>query len=148
MKKMLVLVAILLPAAIFAQNSSNANNPYVSRGATSLFDPSKLTMHQSYTFGYFSGGGGSGSMGYYLNSIEYNISNPLKIRVDLGFLHSPSSLLSGKSSLSKSGVFVPGFSMDWRPSQYFNFRLDYHQIPSYNNYGPFFYNPAFGEGYR
>lgn len=148
MKKMIFLTMVLLPALLLGQGSSNTPNPYVSKNNSSLFNPSKLTIHQSYSFGYYSGGGSSGSVGYYLNSIEYAFSNPLKIRVDLGFLHSPTSIISGRSSLAKSGVFVPGFSLDWRPSQYFNFRLDYHQVPAYNNAGPFYFNPNYGEGYH
>ncbi len=146
MKKMIVLIVLLLPVLLYAQNNPPVKSPYVAKGKTSLFDPSKLSIHQSYTFGYFSGGGTSGSLGYYLNSIEYNISNPLKIRVDLGFLHSPSSMISGRSSLNNSGVFVPGVSVDWKPSPYFNFRLDYHHVPAYNNNGMFFFDPTYGEG--
>jgi hypothetical protein len=149
MKKMIFLTIVLLPALLFAQGSSdnqNSQNPYVSKSGSSLFNPSKLKIHQSYSFGYYSGGGTSGSVGYYLNSIEYAFSDPLKIRVDLGFLHSPTSILSGHSN---SGVFVPGFSLDWRPSRYFNFRLDYQHVPAYNNAGPFYFNPSYyGEGYH
>ena len=150
MKKIIVLMLIFLPALLYAQSSPvtpSSQNLYAVK-KSSFFDASKLKMHQSYSFSYYSGGGTSGSLGYYLNSIEYSFSNPLKIRVDLGFLHSPSSILGGKSSVANSGVFVPGFSLDWRPSQYFNFRLDYHHVPAYNNAGPFYFDPTYGEGYH
>ena len=84
-------------------------------------------MRQSYSFAYYSGGGHSGNIGLYMNSIEYAFSEPLKIRVDLGFLHTPSQLFSGSTSIADKGVIVPGVSLDWRPSQHFNLRLDYRQ---------------------
>jgi len=146
-----ILLALLLsiPAAVMAQDLTDLKTPYLAKGKTSLFDPSRLKMQQSYTFGYYSGRGGSGSIGYYLNSLEYTFSNPLKVRIDLGFLHNPSAILSGRSSVSNSGAFVPGFSIDWRPSSYFQFRLDYHQVPAlnYGGYSPY-YNPFYGEDNR
>jgi hypothetical protein len=141
----LLLILMLMPAIVAAQNLTDLKDQQpVQKSSFSLFDPSRLKMSQSYTFGYYSGGGRSGSLGYYLNSIEYRISDPLKVRVDLGFLHNPSALVSRNSSVSNSGAFVPGFSLDWMPASNFHFRLDYRQIPMYN-YGR--YNGYFGPGY-
>jgi hypothetical protein len=147
MKKTIALaILMLLPIAVLAQNSPDVKGqPYLTKGSSSLFDPSRLKMSQSYSLGYYSGGGQSGSIGYYLNSLEYSFSNPLKIRVDLGFMHSPSSLFSRNSS--PSGVFVPGVSLDWRPSSLFHIMLDYRQVPVYNGYNGY-YNPYMWEGHR
>jgi hypothetical protein len=151
MKKMVFcLVLLLVAAAAFSQTlSAPKDNSYLSKKSFSLFDPSKLKMSQSYSFGYYSGRGGSGSVGYYLNSLEYTFSSPLKVRVDLGFLHNPSALVSRNSSISKSGAFIPGVSVDWRPSPNFNFRLDVRQVP-YTGYGNYngYYNPGFWEDYH
>ena len=151
MKKMVFsLVALLIAATAFSQTlTAPKSDSYLSKKSFSLFDPSKLKMSQSYSFGYYSGQGGSGSIGYYLNSLEYRISNPLKVRVDLGFLHNPGAMLSRNSSISKSGAFIPGVSVDWRPSPNFNFRLDVRQIPytGYNNYNGY-YNPGYWEDYH
>ena len=147
MKKAIALVILtLLPAAALAQNAPDLKGqPYISQGSTSLFSPSRLKMHQSYSFGYFSGGGRSGSIGYYLNSLEYTFSNPLKVRVDLGFIHNPSNLFSRNSSLS--GAFVPGISVDWRPNSLFHMTFDYHQVPVYNGYNGY-YNPYLWEDHH
>jgi len=148
MKKVILLMAlVLVPVLVFGQAITDLKDkPYV-KGKYSLFDPSRLKMHQSYTFGYYSGAGGSGSVGYYLNSIEYTFSNPLRVRFDLGFLHNPSSVLSGGSS--KAGAFVPGVSLDWRPASSFHFRLDFRQTPAFN-YGGYngYFNPGYWEEYR
>jgi hypothetical protein len=142
MKKAIALVIlVMVPIIALAQNAPDIKGqPYLTKSSTSLFDPSRLKMHQSYSFGYYSGGGTSSSIGYYLNSIEYTISNPLKVRVDLGFMHNPTALFSGNSSVSKSGAFVPGVSLDWRPSSAFHFMLDFREVPVYNGYNNY-YNP-------
>jgi hypothetical protein len=147
MKKTIALAILaLLPAAVLAQNAPDVKGqPYLTKGSSSLFDPSRLKMHQSYSFGYYSGGGQSGSIGYYLNSLEYTFSNPLKVRVDLGFMHSPTSLFSRNSSAS--GVFVPGVTVDWRPSSLFHIILDYRQVPVYNGYNGY-YNPYLWEDHH
>ena len=137
MKKAIILVIILIPLITQAQVAPDLKNKsYVGKNHFSLFDPSKLTMKQSYSFAYYSGGGRTGNIGLYMNSIEYAFSEPLKIRVDLGFLHTPSQLFSGNTSISDKGVVVPGVSVNWRPSQHFNLRLDYRQhAETYRWYG-------------
>ncbi len=148
MKKLIVLAILtLIPAAVLAQSAPDIKGePYLSKGSTSFFNPSRLKMTQSYSLGYFSGSGGSGSVGYYLNSLEYTFSNPLKVRINLGFVHNPSSLFSRNSSVS--GSFVPGITVDWRPSSAFHFILDYRQVPVYNGYNGYngYYNPYMWEG--
>ena len=150
MKKAVVLAILLLaPAIVVAQQLTDLKDRSITnKSSFSLFDPSRLKMNQSYTFGYYSSRGGSGTMGYYLNSIEYTFANPLKVRFDLGFLHNPSTLLSRNSSVSNSGVFVPGFSLDWRPADYFHFRLDYRQVPVTNYGGHGYFGPGYWEDYR
>jgi len=151
MKKMVLsLVLLLMAATAFSQSLSvPKDNTYLSKKSFSLFDPSKLKMSQSYSFGYYSGQGGSRSVGYYLNSLEYTFSSPLKVRVDLGFLHNPGAMLSNRSGVSRSGAFIPGVSIDWRPSPSFNFRLDVRQVP-YTSYGGYngYYNSGFWEDYH
>jgi len=152
MKKITLAVAILIPILASAQDISGLNGQsYVKKGSFSLFDPSKLSIRQSYSLGYYSGGGKNGSIGYYINSLEYRFSNPLRIRLDLGYLHSPTAMFSSGPSERKNGLFVPGFSLDWRPSDSFNFRLDYRQVPrsgwGYDGAG-YGLNPFIREDYR
>jgi hypothetical protein len=150
MKKVIVLMILtLLPAAVLAQNAPDIKGqPYLTKGSSSLFNPSRLKMSQSYSLGYFSGGGQSGSIGYYLNSLEYTFSNPLKVRIDLGFVHNPSSLFSRNASVS--GSFVPGVSVDWRPTSALHFMFDYRQVPVYNGYNRYngYYNPYLWEDHH
>src|SRR5512134_2280332 len=52
-----------------------------------LLDPSRFKMRQSYSISYYSGSGSSGSVGLYMNQLEYQLFNPLTLRVGLGYLH-------------------------------------------------------------
>ncbi len=150
MKKTAILTILLMvPAIVSAQQLTDLKDrPFSNKSSFSLFNPSRLKMSQSYSFGYYSGRGGSGTVGYYLNSIEYTFSNPLKVRFDLGFLHNPSNMFSRNSSISNSSAFVPAFSLDWRPAKYFHFRLDYRQVPVNNYGGHGYFGPDYWEDYR
>ena len=138
MKKIvsIILILIVTAAMAFAQNTNDVKlNSYVNKNNIPIFDPSRLKIRQSYSLSYFSGGGQSGSVGLYMNSIEYSFSDPLKVRLDIGYMHNPSALFSNKSSITNSGVIIPGFSLDWRPSKNFMLSLDYRQVPYYLNGG-------------
>jgi len=98
----------------------------------SLLDPSRLRMHQSYSLSYFSGSGASGSVGLYMNTLEYDLFKPLTVRVGLGYVHSPFGISgqSGSASLS-NGSFLPSFGLFYHPSDKFFFSVDYRTLPSY-----------------
>ena len=148
MRKIAAIFLVIIPVVATAQSPVPAGGEsYVKKGNFSIFDPSKLTMSHSYSLSYFSGGRQSGSIGYYMNSLEYRFIKPLKIRLDLGYLHSPSGLFSGGSNAVNSGIFVPGVAVDWRPSDNFNFRFDYRQVPI-GYYGGHGLNSLFQEDNR
>jgi hypothetical protein len=101
----------------------------------SLLDPSRFRMSQSYSLGYFSGSGSSGSMGLYMNTIEYKISDPLTVRVGLAYLHQPLGFVQNTGALSElnQGKFLPNFSLEYRPSDRFQMLVDFRTVPSYGN---------------
>ncbi|MBD3232548.1 MAG: hypothetical protein GF315_02370 [candidate division Zixibacteria bacterium] len=63
-----------------------------------------------------------------MNSIEYRVSNPLTITVDLGVLHSPSALIS-RSDSGISPTVVPGFRLHYQPSENMFFQIDFRSYP-------------------
>ena len=153
-KKVIVisLILIVVVGVSYAQQSGNfpqrTNEP--TKSSFSLLDPSRLHMSQSYSFMYSSSKYGSQNLGMYLNSIEYQISDPLQIRFDIAYLHSPGSLVSGNGTL-QDGQILPGLSLRWRPSRNFLFQFDYHEAPSLfyndrNGFYPSYIYPS-GEGH-
>src|SRR5574341_2460733 len=99
----------------------------------SLLDPSRLQIRNSYSFSYVSAGKYSGSFGLYQTSIGYKVSNPLYVRVDLGYLHQPFGF---KNNLDVNNGFFPNFHLSFSPGNSFHLSLDVLTGPSnfYNNY--------------
>lgn len=97
-----------------------------------LIDPSRFRMRQSYSLSYMSGSAGSGSVGMYVNNIEYQLFKPLTLRVGLGYLHQPfGSRGANSAGLSvDDGFFIPSAGLEYRPSENFLLMVDFRQYPS------------------
>lgn len=127
-------IAALLVVSSYAQLSGDfSGGPVKEKPKFSLIDPSRLHMTQSYSLMYSSSKAGSSSMAMYFNSIEYQVSNPLTVRFDIGYLHQPGAILKNSGTGARGGQIIPGLSLTYRPSDSFLFRFDYRQIPVWNN---------------
>jgi hypothetical protein len=101
----------------------------------SLLDPSRFHIHNSYSMSFFSGSGQSGSVGLFMSTIEYQLSQPLSLRVGLGYLHQPLGFLKNNSGPT-GGRFLPNATLEYRPSNKFDFIVDFRTIPmSYDGMG-------------
>lgn len=113
-----------------------------------LLDPSRFHMRQSYSISYMSGSGGSGSVGLYLNEMEYQLFKPLTLHVGLGYLHQPFGSRGANSagaSLS-DGFFVPNVGLEYRPSENILMMVDFRQIPAGTS--PYGWGTGYGVGSR
>ena len=131
-KKTFFVISILaFCSPVFAQQQESGK-PNLSNlePSLSILNPSRFHMSQSYSFMYSSSGYGSYSLGMYLNSLEYQVSDPLRIRIDVAYVHQPGALFSGTGAGSQNGMILPGISVNWQPSKYFQMRFDYRQYPS------------------
>jgi hypothetical protein len=120
-----------------------------------LFDPARMHMSQSMSFGYASIGGHGMTQGLYMNDMSYQFSQPVSLTTHLGYLFQPgasSQLNTGLANGLTNGTFVGGADLNWRPWSNTNFRLSVYRgmDPSsyYPNYGwgsygyrPFFDRP-------
>ncbi|MCP4632249.1 MAG: hypothetical protein GY855_04930 [candidate division Zixibacteria bacterium] len=123
----------LAPPQPEASSFSNMNNPGLS-----ILDPDRIRTSHSYSFSYFSGSGGSGSVGMLMNSIEYKVSDPLKLTFDIGVMHNPSAIV-GRSNSGISPVVVPGFTLQYQPSNSFLFRMSIQSYPN-SHLGRYYYS--------
>ncbi len=99
----------------------------------SLLDPNRLKMRHSYTLTYFSNKKSSGSVGLYLNTIQYQISEPLKLTMNLGYLHRPSFWQRSQNSFNTQRL-LSDFQLEYNKSN-FHFLLKIGNLPkSYNPY--------------
>lgn len=112
----------------FSQNQNPNPNLLAPTKAFSLLDPSKLKISHSYSFGYFSGGRSSGSIGMYMSTIEYQIYQPLTVRLGLGYLH-PGFI--GNSNIDINSRILPNFSLRYTPSSNFSLSIDVLTVPEY-----------------
>lgn len=99
-------------------------------------DPAKFSMKQSYTLSFASIGGHSISQGLYLNTIGYQLSDPLSMYVRLGFIHQPFGKLTGDFQTGNQ-LFISGAGFEYNPSKNLKLQFEYSKTPGYNNYSPY-----------
>ena len=96
-----------------------ASNPF------GLLDLSRINWSHSYSVAFFSGGGRSASVGVWNTTLDYDISTKLHLAINLGVLHSPGALLGQTDSQAS---FLPGFRLDFRPSDSFLMSISVQQV--------------------
>ncbi len=102
---------------------SAVGNPF------SLLDLSRINWSHSYSVSYFSGGGASGSGGLWQTSMYYEFSPKLSLNLNLGIAHTGNLI----SSTSRETTFLPGFSLDYHPSNKFRVSLMFQTYRGNNN---------------
>lgn len=144
----LVMAAALVQAAETpVATSAMKNNSLGLKGAPtpfSLLDLSRIKWSNSYSVSYFSGGGRSGSVGLLNTSMMYDLSPKLSMTLDMGLLHSPSALWGDKKN---SATLLPGFRLDYHPSETFRMILDVRKVTGavlpYDGNGGYYYGPSY-----
>jgi hypothetical protein len=110
------------------------------------FDPSRLTMHNSYSLSYTTSGGKGYSLGELTSNIAYQISNPLSVQFDVSLMHSPFNNLGGNFANDISGIYLTRAELNYRPSKNMLFQIQYRQLPAMywlNNYDRFGFMPRY-----
>ena len=129
--RIIIILALVLSCTAFAQNIDKAPKSYAPvKSSFSLFNPQRFHMTQSYSLMFSSSNSGRHSLGMYLNSIEYQVSDPLKIRLDLAYVHQPGALFNNSHGALSGGRLLPAISIDYRPLKNLYLRFDYSQVPS------------------
>ena len=102
---------------------SAVSNPF------SLLDLSRIKWSHSYSVSYFSGGGASGSGGMWQTSMFYEFSSKLSLNMNLGIAHTGNLI----SSTNRETTFLPGFTLDYHPSNKFSVSLMFQTYRGNNN---------------
>ncbi len=103
-----------------------------------LLDLSRLKISNSYSMMFYSGGGISGQQGVFNTTLQYQISNPLTLTVNLAMLHDPGALFNN-SNFGNSAKIMPSGRLDWRPSENFWMTIGFETV-TMNRYG--YFNPG------
>jgi hypothetical protein len=106
-----------------------------------LFDPSKFHMSHSYSLSYTSMGDMAVGQSLYLNTISYQIANPLSLKMQWGIQSFPYTSFGGDNPAFKTNFMLSGLQLKYQPSDKFMMKLEYNALPmnSYNRYSRFGY---------
>ncbi|MFQ5864318.1 MAG: hypothetical protein ACE5IW_03720 [bacterium] len=143
-----ILFTLILPSLIFAQLKKQEKVDmakaltYPTRlqsivGLIGL-NPNKFSMSHSYTLSFTSFGGHSFSQGLYLNTMKYQLSNPLTMYLQIGFLNQPFGGFGQKSPF-ESKLFLSGAGFEFKPSDSFKVQFEFSQSPG-ATYSPYYHN--------
>jgi hypothetical protein len=144
-KGLLVFIFVFIPMLAFAQLKSQTKMPSISDAIAKpntgsffgLFDPTRLSMHHSFSMSYMTMGSAGGMMvNSYMNTIDYQISNPLFLRLNLGLMNIPYSSL--QNPVLNNTQFFGGAELYYRPSDNTLLKFGFDVRPGY--YGPGYYN--------
>ena len=138
----IVLLILTLPVAGFSQYKYQDKSPTVSESLRiptgyngglilGLFDMSKLEMRQSYSMGFSSGGGQSGSYGMYLNNIFYPINDKVFLNLNLGYVHNPFASFQTPSPAAVQGRFIGSGEINFFPTENTRFQFSISNLPRY-----------------
>lgn len=104
----------------------------------SILDPSKIKMSHSFSMSYFSIGGKGVAQNIYLNTLQYQIAQPLMLTVQWGIRQTPYNSLAKDSPLFNSGFFLSGAELRYKPTE--NLEMNFQISTQPNYYSPYYYN--------
>lgn len=146
-RSLLASLFVLFPVLIFGQmkqdtkvNMSKAlTQPTKIQSIVGLLglDPNRFSMSHSYSLSVGSFGGNSYNQGLYLNTMRYQISNPLSAFVQLGFSHQPFRQQNSQFG-QQDQFFVSGAGLKYKPSENFQVQFEFSQRPN-SYYSPYNY---------
>jgi hypothetical protein len=128
--KFILLASIVLASLAAAQpgplDFRGVNN--LNTGLGKLFDPSRLTMQQSFSVGYASSGKYSLLSNTYRNTMNYRLSQKLELKLDLAYSYMPNAFNKSSYQLNNNsqGVFLPAFGLKYQPSSNFTIQFEYN----------------------
>ena len=140
----LIVCLFLLPTLAFGQLKQDGKinmvqaltKPQTLVGLIGL-DPNKFSMSHSYSLSFTSFGGQSYNQGLYLNTMMYQLSNPIKMYFQFGVQHQP---FGQNEFQSQSQAFVSGAGFEYKPSDNFKIQLEFSQQPN-SFYSPYYNSP-------
>ena len=138
MRKILfVLLIAALPTALFGQFKTQ-NNPNISASIAEsptnflfgFLNPERLSMNHYFSASFMTMGGHSLMLNSYINSIQYRISDPLSLQLNLGIANMPYNTFGENPGLNDT-QFFGGAELKYRPSQNTSLSVGVNVAPYY-----------------
>lgn len=149
-----ILAVVILAAAASAQMVENAplangvsRSSFGSRPAStpfSLLDLSRISWSHSYSVTYFSGGNSSGTLGLFNTGMMYVFSPKLSLNLNVGIAHNPGAIWG--DSRNNNTELLPGFLLDYHPSEKFRMSLGFQRYVG-NNFYPNYHDRGIFSGW-
>ncbi len=140
MKKLILILILIAGLYLLSAQNSVFNSSQFNAGnlSSSLFNPYKLKMTHSMGF---TAGTASNGLGFYesryTNHIAYEFSSKLNMAVDLNFINFGSTTNNKSFSISSNddnkSRIIPGFSLNYKPTDAISLRIEYNTQNRYNN---------------
>lgn len=113
-------------------SGSSAGLPSLGMGSEQpvLVDPQHMEVRQSVTFSAASGGGSSISQSFYQSRIDYRLSDPLILHLDLGILTPISYSGPATQGIQRGAYLLPSVGLEYRPSESVRMYFQYSSVPS------------------
>jgi len=121
-------------------DNANSNNLLGTSPAVSpfkLLDLSKMKWTHSYSMGYVSGSGTSGTVGMWNTTMFYEFSRKLSLNLNIGIMNTTGSIWGDSNN---DATFLPGFVLDYHPSEKFSLIIGMQRMS-----GAY---PYYGNGYN
>ena len=148
MKRLMVLFVLLMIPVVGSAQLKRQDQPISIKEellkpandifGLSILDPSKLSMSHSISMSYFSIGGRGIAQNLYLNTLRYQIAPPLMLTVQWGIRQFPYNSFAKDSPLFKSGFFLSGAELRYKPSKNLEMSFQFNSMPTY--YSPYYYD--------
>lgn len=103
------------------------NFSLMPRSGRSLIDPSRLSMSHSMGFEAGTSSYGGYYMSRYTNHLKYSFNPKLDLQLDLSLVNFGTSSPAFKVNDDNSSRFIPGFTLDYHPSDSFKIQVKYQQ---------------------
>ena len=107
----------------------------------SIFDPTKFNMDHSFSMSFFSIGGKGVSQGLYLNTMSYQLSSPLLLKLQWGIQNFPYNSLAKNNPAFKGGFFLSRAELQYKPNDKLEMRLQFNRMPNYMYNSYMYENP-------
>jgi hypothetical protein len=137
---LIILLIVLVPTILFGQfktQKSPSISQQIAEPASNIFlgflNPDRLTMNHHFSASFMTMGGHSLMLNSYVNSINYRISDPLLLRVNLGVANTPYNSFNENINLNDT-QFFGGAELQYKPSNSTSLSVGVNVTPYYLYY--------------
>lgn len=107
---------------------------------STLLDPARFSMHQTYSMSVMSGSVGNYGLSMFTNTFSYRASDDLFISADVSAVYSPFSSFGSAFQNQMNGIYLTNARLDWKLGESTFMRVEYVGGPPGSGYSPFGYN--------